>query len=465
VELHGQHEHQALLDPLTHLPLLDEYAGLEAQGDDVSRAWSAVAALRQELDRAGMDVREREARLELVDFQLAEIGRVNPSAGEDEALAVSKQVLSSADRIQRLCADSYADLYESDGAALASLARVWRRIGELAAIEPAFEPYAGAGEGIKSQLEDLAWFVRDYGDRIEASPERLQEVEDRLASLERLKRKYGGTLDEVIRRREGLVQERGWLERKGDHAGEVQGRLDEQSRLFLERARVLSAGRRRAAGRLASELRDALAELAMRDTRVEIRFNRAEPRPDEWSARGIDQAEMYLSPNPGEDLRPLARIVSGGELSRVMLGLKALGARARARQTGGSSGAGRTLIFDEVDAGISGRVADVVGARLQELGSQFQVLCITHLPQIAARGTEQFRITKIVRGGRTVTAIQRLDDAMRIEELARMMGGEVVTEPLRSGARELLLRAQQPVADVPAQDRGRRGAPRAQRDG
>jgi DNA repair protein RecN (Recombination protein N) len=446
VELHGQHEHQALLDPLTHLPLLDDYAGLGDLTDNVRRRWETVAGLREQLDRASMDAREREARLELVTFQVSEIARVSPKPDEDEELAATRLVLANADRIARLCAESYSDLYDSDTAALSSLARVWRRVGDLAAIEPGFAAYAEMGDTVKSQLEDLASFIRDYARGIDAAPERLQAVEDRLASIERLKRKYGPGLDGVIARQASLAREQDLLARSGERADDVRRQLDEASGAFLERARALSGERRRAASRFATEVEALLADLAMTRTRFEVRVTAVDSSPGSWNASGIDEAELYLSPNPGEDLRPLARIVSGGELSRVMLALKTLGARRRAQQGPALAGEVRTLVFDEVDAGIGGAVADVVGARLRDLGRDFQVLCITHLPQIAARGAEHFRIAKVVQGGRTVTTVERLDDEARVGELARMMGGEAVTEPLLTGARELFRRAQTPPA-------------------
>jgi DNA repair protein RecN (Recombination protein N) len=202
-----------------------------------------------------------------------------------------------------------------------------------------------------------------------------------------------------------------------------------------------------------------LAELAMERTRFEVRFNAGELPPDAWSERGIDQAEFFVSPNPGEDLRPLARIVSGGELSRVMLALKTLAAEHPPGPAGSAPRArwgGKTLIFDEVDAGIGGRVADVVGSRLQALGVQFQVLCITHLPQIAARATTQFAIEKSVRGGRTVTRVERLDGSGRVEELARMIGGTSVTEQVRASARELLDAGSQKVKKDSPEAKGER---------
>jgi DNA repair protein RecN (Recombination protein N) len=388
-----------------------------------------VRTLREQLERSRMDAREKAARLDLIAFQLGEIERAVPKLGEDEELAATKQVLASAERIQRLCQESYAALYDSDDAVLAGLGGIWKRVGELATIDPQFAPYAESRDAIKSQLEDLAFFLRSYTDRIDASPGRLQQVEDRLVLLERLKRKYGPLLQDVIERGDALARERDLLTGAGVRAEDLIKALDAATAAYLAGARDLSRKRRKGAIIFARDLETLLAELAMARTRFEVRFNEGELPEAAWSERGIDQAEFFVSPNPGEDLRPLARIVSGGELSRVMLALKTLAAE---------DAPGKTLIFDEVDAGIGGRVADVVGSRLQALGERFQVLCITHLPQIAARGSTQFAIEKSVRGSRTVTRVDRLDKDGRVEEVARMIGGASVTEQVRASARELL---------------------------
>ena len=428
-ELHGQHEHQALLDPATHLPVLDEFAGLTDQVMRVSAEWSVVGGLRDQLDRSRMDERERVARLDLVTFQLNEIAKAAPRAGEDETLAATRQVLLSAERIQRLCEESYGALYDRDDAVLASLAGVWKRVGELATIDPQFLPYAEAREGIKSQLEDLASFLRSYADGIDASPSRLQDVEDRLALLERLKRKHGPGLEDVIERGRVLTRERDLLSGGGARTEDLLKALESAEARYVQLSAELSAARQTAARQFERRVEALLAELAMQRTRFEVRFAERGSGPDTWGARGVDQAEFFVSPNPGEDLRPLARIVSGGELSRVMLALKTL-------MVGDSPG--KTLIFDEVDAGIGGRVADVVGTRLGALGARFQVLCITHLPQIAAKGGAHFHIAKQVRGGRTVTSVERLDNDRRVMEIARMIGGASVTDAVEASARDLL---------------------------
>jgi DNA repair protein RecN (Recombination protein N) len=429
VELHGQHEHQSLLDPLTHLPLVDESAGLDALLQPVATAWTSMRRLREQRDRARMDGREKAARLDLIAFQLGEIEKAALRPGEDEELATSRLVLANAERIRRLCEESYATLYESDQAVLSGLAQVWKRVAELATIEPKFADQLDSRESIKSQLEDMAFLLRRYGDEIDASPVRLQQVEDRLASIERLKRKYGPTLEDVIATGAALAREREMLTRSAEAVEDLDRMLAEARQRYLDLARDLSRRRRTASKLFASQVEAHLAQLAMVRTRFEVRFSAEEADEDVWNERGIDQAEFFVSPNVGEDLRPLARIVSGGELSRLMLTLKTMAA---------IEGAGKTLIFDEVDAGIGGEVAEIVGRKLQQLGQRFQVVCITHLPQIASRASTHYHLEKSIRGRRTVTAVQRLDAAGRIEEISRMIGGRSVSEPVRASARQML---------------------------
>lgn len=433
VELHGQHEHQQLLDPSQHLALLDTWAGLDAPRARVAAAFATVRGYREQLDRLRMDDRERAARLDLVEFQLGELQKANLEPGEDETLAADRQLLRSADTIHRLCNEGYAELYDSESAALGALGRVWKRVGELAAIDPRFAPYLDARDGIKAQLEDLAFTLRDFADGIDASPARLQQVEDRLALIERLKRKHGGTLEAAMTHRDRLAAEHEALTGGQSTLADIEQHLAGAGRQFLEEAGALSSARRSAAPRFAKSIESELADLAMAQTRFEVRLSSSESE-DKWTEAGVDAGEFFLSPNVGEELRPLARIVSGGELSRVMLALKTLGAKDGMQ--------GKTLIFDEVDAGIGGRVASVVGDKLAALGGRFQVLCITHLPQIAACGRTHFLIEKGVRGSRTVTSVTRLTGDGRVAEVARMMGGAAAGVKAMESARELLATSQ-----------------------
>jgi DNA repair protein RecN (Recombination protein N) len=429
VDLHGQHDQQALLDPGSHLGVLDVYANVTSLSQLVEGAFPQWRALTSERQRLLMDEQQKVARLELAGFHLAEIEKAAPGAPtEDEDLAVERQLLANADKLARLCAEAYESLYDGENAALAGLGVTWKKVSELAAIDARFRSHADARDAIKSQLEDLAFFLRSYASGIDASPQRLQAVEDRLALLERLKKKHGPTLADVVAKRERLRMEIEELAQVSSRATQLDEELGRARNAFLKAATQLSEARREAAVRFSRALERSLAELSMAKTRCEVRFSGPLPE-SQWSEHGFDQAELYISPNPGEEVRPLARIASGGELSRVMLALKTLAS---------TDAAGKTLIFDEVDAGIGGAVADVVGKRLQELGAKYQVLCITHLPQIAAYGGTHYLITKRVQSGRTLTSIAPVAGDAREQELARMIAGAEPTAAVRTSAREML---------------------------
>ena len=457
VELHGQHEHQTLLDPSTHVAVLDTFGGLEPLATPTAAAFDAMRALQAELVRVRKAAAERGDRQDLLEFQLAELDRVAPKPGEDEDLAALRQLLASAERVERLRTESYGALYESDEAILAQLGNVWRRVAELATLDPKFLPFLEARDTVKATLEDLALFLRRYADGIEASPARLQQVEERLAALERVKRKHGPLLADVIARRDALRHELLELRRSDERVADLEGEQTAARDVYVRAAEALSSARRQSAASFAEAIVALLAELAMGDTRFDVRFGDTALAESSWTSQGVDAVEFFLSANLGEELRPLSRVVSGGELSRIMLAIKTLTCRRRiegdateakrggsppmnrpARTVEGHGADAPGLIFDEVDAGIGGRVADVVGAKLRALGSAFQVLCITHLPQIAAYADTHFRIEKRVEAGRTLTTVRRLDESGRVDELGRMLGGVSVSDGLRVSAREML---------------------------
>jgi DNA repair protein RecN (Recombination protein N) len=428
VDLHGQHEHQVLLDPSAHLDLLDEFAGAGGERARVAVTFGRWIELRSERDRLLAGEREKASRAEFLTFQLAEIDKADPKPGEDEELDATRRVLGNADKLQRLCADAYDVLYEGDEAVLPALGNVWKKLGDLATLDIRFVPYLDGRTALKSQLEDLAFFLRDYSAAIDASPARLQEVEDRLALLERIKRKHGPALENVIAKREQLRRELHDIEHATERVAALDAELQRAGEDYVEAAARLTSKRQSAADTFCRALERSLADLAMSRTRCEVRFVPAEGEL-QWSERGVEQAEFYISANPGEDVKPLARIASGGELSRIMLALKTLAS---------TDAPGKTLIFDEVDAGIGGAVADVVGARLQRLSERFQVLCITHLPQIAAYGATHYCISKSVRAGRTATDVARVIGTEREDEMARMIGGAEISAAVRASAREML---------------------------
>lgn len=428
VDLHGQHDHQALLDPTNHLTLLDAYAGLDeeiAAVDDAYRQWRAV---RGRLDQLRRSDRDRADRVDMLTFQHQEIGRGDPTVGEDTTLLATRLRLANADRLASLCAQAYTALYERDDSIVAGLGQVWRQVDDLAELDQQFAAYAKGRAAVESQLEDLAFFLRSYSAKIDTSPDELEAVETRLAELERLKRKYGPTLDEVVAHREQVAQELAALASGSEHLDALQVEEAERRATFDRVAQRLSRARRETAPRLALALQRVLTDLAIPRARFEARFAPGPLPESQWTERGIDALEFFFSANLGEALRPLAKVASGGELSRVMLALKTLATTDRP---------GKTLVFDEVDAGIGGVVADRVGAMMKQLSQEYQVICVTHSPQIAAYATSHHHVSKVVRAGRTITQIEELAEEGRVTELARLMTG-ADSAGARAGARELL---------------------------
>src|SRR5262245_57668703 len=304
VDLHGQHEHQVLLDPAVHLDLLDEFARLQPLREPVVEAFATWVQARTDRDRVLAAAREHATRAEFLAFQLAEIDRVAPRPGEDDELAATRQVLANADKLLRLCGDAYDALYEGEHAALTSLGTVWRRIAELGAIDDRFAPHLESRDAVKSQLEDLAFFLRSYSAGIDASPQRLQEVEDRLAALDRLRKKHGPNLSDVLARAAELRRDLHDISEGAQRTAELEAAVAAASEAYRTRAAALSARRREAAVDFARALERSLHDLAMPKTRCEVRFLQAGSEA-EWTDRGTEQAEFYISPNPGENLRPL----------------------------------------------------------------------------------------------------------------------------------------------------------------
>lgn len=432
LEIHGQHDHRGLLDAETHLELLDGQAGLGRLAESVAERQRERVRLLSELQALRRDRRELERRREMLEFQAREIESAALAVGEEEELRAEKAVQANAGRLRALSEEAYALLYEDDQAALGRLKQVYRNVEELASIDPRFKSHAEARLSLLAPLDDLALQLRDYKETVEAAPGRLDAIETRLALTERLKKKYGASLAEVIgfgaRCREELGQHGAPEEREAQLERELQAASAEYKKTATE----LSRKRRAAAAELAGRMENELAELAMEKARFRVGFEPEAARPDDessWTERGLERGEFLLSPNPGEALRPLAKIASGGELSRILLALESVGSRGGER---------RTLVFDEVDAGIGGRVAEVVGRRLRTLAAKHQVLCVTHLPQIAALAEHHFAVTKRVEKARTLTEVELLDEDARVEELARMLAGETVTDAARRHAREMM---------------------------
>ena len=432
VDLHGQHEHQELLNPDRHVDLLDAFGGFDDDRDKVKKAFRRWQVLHARLEQARRHGRDKTERVDLLSFQRDEIDAVAPVPGEHSTLSNRRTRLVNAERLASLTGQAYTQLYEADDAILTKLGQVWRQLEELAALDSQFAPHVDGRVAVVSQLEDLAFFLRSYGPQIDASPEELSTIEERLSKLEHLNRRYGPTPDDVITRQAEIETELSAL-RATEEELDVLSSEDQEARdAFLHAAGELSAARRSAALRLNDDLAGVLRDLAIPLARIESRFNEDRLPESDWTERGMDRIEFYFSANPGEATRPLRRVASGGELSRVMLALKTLAT---------TDLPGKTLVFDEVDAGIGGAVADKVGHMLKRLAERYQVICVTHLPQIAAYATSHHRVSKTVERGRTVTRIDELTEQGRVSELARLMtGGD--TPGARAGAEELLISKQ-----------------------
>jgi DNA repair protein RecN (Recombination protein N) len=432
--IHGQHEPQGLLNAASHLSRLDAYARLEGDLEGVARAFEAWKQTMTALDALRRDRREAERRRETLEFQASEIEKAGLVGGEEDDLRREKVVQANIGRLATLAEESYAVLFEEEGAVLAALGQVQKRLNDLVAIDPALAPAVETLPPVRAQLDDLALALRDYREGLSVAPGRVDEIESRLAVIERLKRKYGAALDDVIafghRCREELAQ----LGSPEEQETLLEERRLAQAKEFLTAARRVSEARRKAALGLEQKVEAQFRQLAMERTVFKVRFQpesaaTSEADSERWTASGLETAEFMISANPGEEPRSLARVASGGELSRAMLALM-----SAASLEGGDA----ALVFDEADAGIGGGVAEVVGRKLKAMAARQQVLCVTHLPQIACLADHHFVVVKRVERGRTVTAVRELSEAERVEEIARMLGGEVVTERAREHAREML---------------------------
>ncbi|MCM2254298.1 MAG: DNA repair protein RecN [Vicinamibacteria bacterium] len=426
--VHGQHEPQGLLDPDSHTPLVDQHGELEELAVEVAAAWQRWQRAESELAGFERDRRELERHREALEQQVAEIERAHLQPGEDTALLREKAVVANADRLAALCAEAYASLYDEDAAILSRLRQVYRKVDDLAALEPRFTAALEARAAVNSALEDLAYTLRDFSDDLQVAPGRLDEIESRLAAIDRLRRKYGATADEVLTFAEDARRQLATLEAPEARREQLSTAATEARARYLDTGRTLSGRRRSAARDLERRMQKGLRELALEGTRFEVRFTPAVEDLSAAGEHGLERGEFFIAPNLGEDLRPLARIASGGELSRLLLALKSAAIREQ----------GHTLVFDEIDAGIGGRVAEVVGRRLRAMAERHQVLCVTHLAPIAAQANTHWRVSKEIRSGRTFTRVHRLEPGERVDELARMLAGERVTDAARKHARELV---------------------------
>lgn len=438
--VHAQNESLSSFDAAARLELLDAFGA--SQLDPVAAsyaAWKGILSRIEELEQGEQD------RLRLVDlwmFQKREMEEAKLQAGEDEQLETEKRVLANAEKIYNAAMQAFDLLYEGDASTSSSLRAAQKQIAELARYEPKFQEALAALEAARISVEDVGATVRDYAGGIHASPEHLAEVEDRLALLDRLKRKYGPGLDDAIAFGADVARKLSEIENKDEILRQLRSQLAKAGEEYLLAARALSKKRHDAARSLEKLVEAEINDLAMRST-FRIQIPSAEEEGN-WTPSGIDQVVYLIATNPGEPLRPLEDIASGGELSRVMLALKVSVEGGHVARTPSSAKASttkavqRTMVFDEIDIGIGGRAAEAVGKKLKSLARSNQVLCVTHLPQIATFADHHYVIEKKERNGRTRTSIRPVLGEERTEEVARMLSGAKLTDTSRKHAEQMI---------------------------
>ena len=437
--IHAQNESLLSFDASARLSLLDAFAAIQL--DATAEAFSTWKAIANRIEELQQNEQEKLRLVDLWTFQKREIEEAKLQPSEDEQLETEKRVLANAEKIYSAAMQAFDLLYEGNTSTSASLRAAQKHLEELCRYEPKFQEALAALETARISVEDVGASLRDYAGGIEASPEHLAEVEDRLAALDRLKRKYGPTLEDVIRLGDEVSRKLSEIENKDETLRHLRNELAKASEEYLSAARAISKKRYEAARKL-----EKLVEAEINDLAMKSKFHIEVSGTDEegnWTASGFDQVVYQISTNPGEPMRKLEEIASGGELSRVMLALKA-SVEAGAAKKSGSAGPGdlparqRTLVFDEIDIGIGGRAAEAVGKKLKALSRANQVFCVTHLPQIATFADHHYLIEKKSTADRTRTTVRLITGEERTEEVARMLSGAKLTETSRKHAEQMI---------------------------
>jgi DNA repair protein RecN (Recombination protein N) len=443
VDIHGQGDQQTLFDTGTHLELLDAYAGLADVRRDVSELYSRWATLNRELRELRRDEAGKLQMADALRFQTEELSGARLAVGEDEQLEEESRRLNNLEKLTALCAEAYDQTYERNDSTAARLGQLERWVEELTGYESSYGEYRDGLASARALLEDLALSLRGFAEKLQFSPGRLAEIESRRAEIARLKRKYGGTIEAAIEHLERSRERLNLLEGSDERAAEIEKELTAAHNAYLAQARKLRRARLKAAEELKRSVESALGEVAMEQARFEVGVVPTSQKEesgesdasDGFTAKGIDAVEFNFSANVGEPPRPLAKVASGGEASRLMLVLKTIT---------NPSQFPRTIVFDEIDAGIGGRVSEAVGLKLKSLAHTNQVLCVTHQAQIARFADAHLLVNKRTVRGRTEVVARRLDRPSRVEEIARMLTGAQITDTARRHAREMLKTASIP---------------------
>jgi len=428
-DIHGQHEQQTLLSAASQLRMLDSFAGTSPEVDGIGQVYRQWRACGDALERLRGNEQERLQRVDLLRYQAGEIRETGPEPGEDDQLYAERQRLGNVERLRQRCFEAYGAVYDSPTSASAQVKSAAGSLSSVGSVDERLQRLAESLEEARATVDDVAFEVRSYLERLEANPDRQEQVEERLASLEKLKRKYGPSLASVLAYADSAEAELASLDRSDREIERLGGELDAASRQYADRSSALSRKRQSAACELAARVMRELGDLALEKARFEIRVEASE----DWGPHGLDRVAFLFSANPGQPVRPLAQVASGGELSRVALALKTC--LLKTVRTGSYR---RALVFDEIDTGVGGSVAAAIGRRLKQLAAGSQLLCVTHLPQIAGFADAHFQVAKAEVGGRATATVTELAEPHRVEELARMLSGDQVTDAALENARELL---------------------------
>jgi DNA repair protein RecN (Recombination protein N) len=438
ISVSGQNEHQVLLRPDNHLFILDDFGDLTEERLTFTGLYRDYYAHKERLEKLRDDLQKEEEKRELTQFQIQEIEETKLVPGEDIGLEEERRRLMHAETLMDIVFKGYHTLYEKDESVLSILSLLTKEMGKGVSMDSNLDHFKKELESVELRVEDLALELRNFYAKLRVDPKRLEAVEERLQLIRRLKKKYGSTIEEILSFKEELSQKRYQLAQKQEELKRGETELEEKRERLLRMAPSLSQKRREIAETLEKRVLEELDQLGMAGTRFNIEcgsissvggIHSADMVDSAISADGIDVVEFLISPNVGEDLRPLAKIASGGELSRIMLALKTILAR---------SGLVETLVFDEIDAGIAGATAAIIGEKLRSLAQYHQILCITHLPQIACSGEKHFLVEKRVSKGRTRTLISSLNREGRVNEIARLLGGKTISGKTLAHAREML---------------------------
>jgi DNA repair protein RecN (Recombination protein N) len=441
VDLHGQHEHQSLLRPETHIEMLDQFANLDGELTNYKKSFNQLSAFLKELK----DLQSREQSIkekrELYEFQIKEIDAVNPQLNEEDKLTEELKILENAEKLLNTSSGVYELLYENENSIQDQLGLVRNRIAEIERIDKSFSETLNNMESVLAMLNEISTFIRSYKERIDLEPERLEAVRERLGVLTLLKKKYGGSLVTVLNHREKIGKEYDLAENFSHRIFELDEKINSKRKECGLSAKIISQERKAVAKKIKKEIEETLKHLGITDSKFEVKiinvgfdsgadeYILVENKKYHYNENGFDNVEYFISTNIGEDLKPLIKVASGGEVSRIMLALKTILAKSDKLPI---------LIFDEIDTGISGRIAQKVGQALKELAAHHQIIAITHLPQIAALADSHYSVEKKKISERIVSSISKLEMKERVEEVAKLISGEIITEASLKGARELI---------------------------